>query len=209
MKGRLEDHRMLTGRGRYVSDWTLPGQAYGYFLRSDRAHARIASIQAADALRLPGVIAVFTGRELADAGLKPIPAAAPFKWKDGSAQRLAQRPSLAHEVVRHVGEPVALVVAETAAQAQDAAEAVMVEYQDLPAVVTAAEAMAPGAPQLHPGAPGNMILDFVGGDEQATNAAFAKAAKVVKVTAYHSRVVGNPMEPRSEERRVGEGGGGP
>src|SRR5205814_5194188 len=109
----------------------------------------------------------------------------------------AQRLSLAHEVVRHVGEPVALVVAETAAQAQDAAEALVIDYEELPAVVSATEAMAPGAPQLHPGAPGNLVLDFVGGDEAATNAAFAKAAKVVKLTAYHSRVIGNPMEPRA------------
>ena len=197
MRGRLEDDRMLTGRGRYVSDWNLPGQAYGHFLRSDRAHAKIVSIQKEEALKSRGVIAVITGSELVQAGLKPIPAAAPFKWKDGSDQRLAQRLSLAHEVVRHVGEPVVLVVAETAAQAQDAAEAVLVEYEELPAVTTAAEAMAPGAPQLHPGAPGNLVLDFVGGDEAATNAAFAKAAKVVKLTAYHSRVIGNPMEPRA------------
>ena len=197
MKGRLEDYRMLTGRGRYVSDWNLPGQAYGHFLRSDRAHAKIVSIQKEEALEKPGVIAVFTGQELVDAGLKPIPAAAPFKWKDGSAQRLAQRPSLAHEVVRHVGEPLALIVAETAVQAQDAAEAVMVEYEDLTAVITATEAMAPGAPQLHPGAPGNLVLDFAGGDEATTNAAFAAAAKVVKLTDYHSRVIGNPMEPRT------------
>jgi carbon-monoxide dehydrogenase large subunit len=197
MKGRLEDYRMLTGRGRYVSDWSLPGEAAGHFLRSDRAHAGVVSIDAAAAKSMPGVIDVIVGRELVQAGLKPIPAAAPFKWKDGSDQRQAQRPSLAQEVVRHVGEPIALIVAESAAQAQDAAEAVAVEYEDLPAVTMAAEAMAPGAPQLHPGAPGNLILDFVGGDETATNAAFAKAAKVVKLTAYHSRVIGNPMEPRA------------
>jgi len=197
MKGRLEDYRMLTGRGRYVSDWTLPGQAAGHFLRSDRAHARIVTIDAAVAKSMPGVIDVLVGRELVEAGLKPIPAAAPFKWKDGTEQRQAQRPSLAHEVVRHVCEPVALIVAETAAQAQDAAEAVAIEYEDLPAVTMAAEAMAPGAPQLHPGAPGNLVLDFVGGNEAATNAAFARAAKVVKLTAYHSRVIGNPMEPRA------------
>src|SRR3954468_15550156 len=196
-RGRLEDARMLTGRGRYVSDWNLPGQAHGYFVRSDRPHARILSIDVTAALAMPGAIAVITGKGLVNAGLKPIPAAAPFKWKDGSAQRLAQRPSLAHEVVRHVGEPVALIVAETAAQAQDAAEALMVEYEDLPAVVTAAEAIASGAPQLHPGAIGNLVLDFVGGDEATTNAAFKAAAKVVKVTAYHSRVIGNPMEPRT------------
>ena len=188
---------MLKGRGRYVSDWSLPRQACGHFLRSDRPHAKILSIDASAALALPGVIAVVTGKELADAGLKPIPAAAPFKWHDGSEQRLAQRSSLAHEVVRHVGEPVALIVAETAAQAQDAAEAVMVEYEDLPAAVTADEALAKGAPQLHAGAPGNLVLDFKAGDEAATSAAFAKAAKVVKLRAYHTRVVGNPMEPRA------------
>jgi carbon-monoxide dehydrogenase large subunit len=196
-KGRLEDGRMLTGRGRYVSDWNLPNQAHGHFLRSDRPHAKILSIDASAALAMPGVIAVITGKELADSGLKPIPAAAPFKWSDGSEQRPASRLSLAHEVVRHVGEPVALVVAATAAQAQDAAEAVAVDYEELPAGTTAAEALAKGAPQLHPGAPGNLVLDFEGGDAAATAAAFAKAAKVVKLRAYHTRVVGNPMEPRA------------
>src|ERR1043165_6573738 len=140
LKGRLEDDRMLTGRGRYVSDWNLPGQAHGHFLRSDRPHAKILTIQKEGALNSPGVIAVLTGQDLVDAGLKPIPAAAPYKWKDGSEQRQAQRPSLAHQVVRHVGEPVALIVAETAAQAQDAAEALSIDYEDLPAVTTAAEA---------------------------------------------------------------------
>ncbi len=196
LKGRLEDDRMLTGRGKYVSDWNLPGQAYGCFVRSDRPHAKILSIDGSGALAA-GALAVITGKDLAQAGLKPIPAAAPFKWKDGSEQRQAQRPSLAHEVVRHVGEPVALVVSETAAQAQDAAEALAIDYEDLPAVMTAEQAMAPGAPQLHAGAPGNLVLDFVGGDEAATNAAFAKAARIVKLGAYHSRVIGNPMEPRA------------
>jgi len=196
-KGRLEDERMLKGRGRYVADWSLPGQACGHFLRSDRPHAKIVSIDASPALAMPGVIAVVTGAELAAAGLKPIPAAAPFKWRDGSEQRPALRPSLAHEVVRHVGEPVALIVAETAAQAQDAAEAVAVEYEELPAVVSAAQALETGAPQLHAGAPGNLVLDFEAGDKAATDAAFARASRVVKLVAYHSRVVGNPMEPRA------------
>src|SRR5882762_6552108 len=106
LKGRLEDDRMLTGRGRYVSDWNLPGQAYAYFVRSDRPHARIVAIGKEESLKHPGVIAVISGQDLVDAGLKSIPAAAPFKWKDGSEQRQAQRLSLAHEVVRHVGEPV-------------------------------------------------------------------------------------------------------
>ncbi len=188
---------MLKGAGRYVSDWNLPRQAYGRFLRSDHAHAKIVAIDADAARKMPGVIAVLTGEELAQAGLKPIPAAAPFKWRDGSEQRQALRPSLAHGRVRHVGEPVALVVAETAAQAQDAAEAVAIEYDELPAAVTAEAALAAGAPQLHEVAPGNLALEFTGGDEAAANAAFAKAARVVKLRGYHTRVVGNPMEPRA------------
>src|SRR5258706_7739269 len=131
-RGRLEDERMLKGRGCYVSDWNLPGQANGHFLRSDRPHAKILSIDPSAALALPGVIAVITGKELVDAGLKPIPAAAPFKWRDGSEQRPAMRPSLAHEVVRHVGEPVALIVAETAAQARGPAEAGANDYEGPP-----------------------------------------------------------------------------
>jgi carbon-monoxide dehydrogenase large subunit len=196
-QGRLEDERMLKGAGRYVSDWSLPKEARGIFVRSDHPHAEIVGIDAKAALALPGVIAVITGAELAQAGLKPIPAAAPFKWTDGSEQRQALRTSLAHGKVRHVGEPVALVIAETAAQAQDAAESVMVDYKELPAAVTAEAALAKGAPQLHEVAPGNLVLDFTGGDEKAANAAFEKAARVVKLKAYHSRVVGNPMEPRA------------
>jgi carbon-monoxide dehydrogenase large subunit len=196
-QGRLEDERMLKGAGRYVADWALPNQARGHFVRSDHAHAEIVAIDAGAALAMPGVIAVITGEELASAGLKPIPAAAPFKWSDGSEQRQALRPSLAHGRVRHVGEPVALVVAETAAQAQDASEAVAIEYVELPAAVTAEEALAAGAPQLHQVAPGNLALDFTGGDQAAADAAFAKAARVVKLRGYHTRVVGNPMEPRA------------
>jgi len=196
-QGRLEDERMLKGTGRYVADWALPHQARGHFVRSDHAHAEIVAIDAGAALALPGVIAVITGEELVKAGLKPIPAAAPFKWSDGSEQRQALRPSLAHGRVRHVGEPVALVVAETAAQAQDASEAVAIEYRELPAAVTAEEALAAGAPQLHEIAPGNLALDFTGGDKAAADAAFAKAARVVKLRGYHTRVVGNPMEPRA------------
>jgi aerobic carbon-monoxide dehydrogenase large subunit len=196
-KGRLEDARMLTGSGRYVSDWNLEGQARGHFLRSDRPHARIVAIDASAALAMPGVIAVLTGKDVLAAGQKPMPAAAPMKGRGGSDQRVPPRYSLTPECVRYVGEPVALVVAETAAQAQDAAEAVVVDYEERPAVLTAQAALAAGAPQLHDAAPGNLVLDFVGGDEAATNAAFARAAKVVTLSAYHSRVVGNPMEPRA------------
>jgi len=196
-KGRLEDERMLKGAGRYVSDWNFPGQAYGYFLRSDRAHADIVSLDASAALAIKGVIAVLTGDDVAAAGQKPMPAAAPMKGRGGADQLAPPRYSLTRGRVRYVGEPIALIVAESAALAQDAAEQVMIEYNERPAVITGEAAIAAGAPQLHESVPGNLVLDFVGGDEATTNAAFAKAAKVVKLTAYHTRVVGNPMEPRA------------
>ena len=188
---------MLKGRGRYVSDWNFPGQAYGHFIRSDRPHARIASIEASAALAMPGVLAVLTGKDALEAGHKPMPAAAPMKGRGGSDQVLPPRYSLTPDKVRYVGDPVALVVAETAAAAQDAAEAVAIDYEDLPSVTDAREALAAGAPKLHDSNPGNLVLDFVGGDEAATKAAFARAAKVVTLAAYHTRVVGNPMEPRA------------
>src|SRR5438093_3869222 len=196
-KGRLEDERMLKGRGRYVADWNLPGQACGHFLRSDRAHAEIAALDASSALAMPGVIAVLTGADVAAAGLRPLPAAAPVKGRGGAEQLPTVRPALAQGRVRYVGEPVALVVAESAAAAQDAAEAVAVEYRELPAVVDARAALARGAPLLHENVPGNLLLDFAGGDEAAAEAAFRRAARVVRLTSYHSRVVGNPMEPRA------------
>jgi len=196
-QGRLEDERMLKGAGRYVSDWSLPRQSYGHFLRSDRPHARIVSIDAAEARKMHGVVAVLTGEDVAGAGHKPMPAAAPMKGRGGAEQKATPRYSLARDKVRYVGEPVALVVAESAAQAQDAAEAIAVEYEELPAVVTAEEALAAGAAQLHDEVPGNLVLDFVGGDEAAASAAFAKAARVVRLSSYHTRVVGNPMEPRA------------
>jgi len=196
-KGRLEDARMLSGRGRYVSDWNLPGQAYGCFMRSDRPHARIASIDSAGALGMPGVIAVLTGEDVAEAQYKSLPAFAPMKGRNGTDLIIPHRPTLALGFVRYVGEPIALVVAETAMQAQDAAEALVVDYEELPAVFDAKEAIVPGAPLVHDNVPGNLALDFVGGDEAATAAAFAKAAHIVKLDAYHTRVVGNPMEPRA------------
>jgi carbon-monoxide dehydrogenase large subunit len=196
-KGRLEDARMLAGGGRYVSDWQLPGQAYGHFVRSDRAHAELVSIDASAALAMPGVVAVLTGEDVAAAGLKPMPAAAPMKGRGGADQLPTPRPALAQGRVRYVGEAIALVVAESASAAQDAAEALVLDYRELPAVVGARDALAAGAPQLHESVPGNIVLDYTGGDQAATDAAFGKAARVVKLFAYHTRVVGNPMEPRA------------
>ena len=188
---------MLTGRGRYVSDWNLPGQAYGHFLRSDRPHAAILSIDSSAALAMPGVLAVFTGKDVAEAGLQSLPSAVPVKGRGGSELLKPPRPALAQGKVRFVGEPVALIVAETASAAQDAADAIVVEYDDLPPVVRATDALASGAPQLHDGVPGNCVFDFESGHEQAAHDAFARAAKIVRVTLDNTRVIGNPMEPRA------------
>ncbi len=197
LKGRLEDERMLTGRGRYVSDWNLPNQAYAHFLRSDHAHAKIVSIDASAALKHPGVLAVLTGEDIERAGYKSLPAALPAKGRGGSELINPGRPALAQGRVRFAGDAVAIVVAESSATAQDAAELVAVEYEDLPAVVSALEAVAPGAPLVHEGVPGNVVIDYESGDEAATRAAFARAAKTVNLTVDNTRVVGNPMEPRA------------
>jgi carbon-monoxide dehydrogenase large subunit len=196
LKGRLEDERMLTGRGRYVSDWNLPGQAYGHFLRSDRAHAEIVSIDTQEALRHPGVVAVLTGADVAGV-LKSLPAALPVKGRGGMELINPGRPSLAQGRVRFAGDAVALIVAESAVAAQDAAELIAVEYRELPAVVDAAEALAAGAPLVHDAVPGNTVLDYESGDEAGARAAFERAARVVKMDVHISRVVGNPMEPRA------------
>jgi carbon-monoxide dehydrogenase large subunit len=185
---------MLTGRGRYVSDWNLPGQAYAYFLRSDRAHAEILSLDPSEALRAPGVVAVFTGEDL---DLKSLPAALPTKGRGGMELINPGRPALAKGRVRFAGDALALIVAESATAAQDAAELVAVEYRDLPAVVGSREALAAGAPLVHDSVPGNMVLDYESGDESKAKQAFAAAAKVVKLDVDISRVVGNPMEPRA------------
>src|SRR5438105_2050365 len=171
LKGRLEDDRMLTGRGKYVSDWNLPNQAYGVFLRSDRAHADIVALEAAAALAQPGVLAVITGEDI-KAELKSLPCALPVKGRGGMELIHPGRPALAQGRVRFTGEPVALVVAESAATAQDAAELVNIEYRDRPAVVSAAAALERGAPLVHDAVPGNLVLDYESGDDAGSHAAF-------------------------------------
>jgi carbon-monoxide dehydrogenase large subunit len=197
MKGRLEDRRLLTGQGKYTSDWNFPKQAYAAFLRSDRAHAEIVSIDAAAALVAPGVLAVLTGKDIAEAGYKSIPTNLAVKDLSGEPLKKPPRPVLAQGKVRHVGECVACVIAESPLAAQDATELIAVEYNDLPAVTTAEAALAPGAAQLHEILPGNLSFDWGVGDAAATEAAFRSAARVVKLTLDNQRVVGNPMEPRA------------
>ena len=196
-KGRREDLRLVTGQGKYTSDWNLPGQLHASFLRSDRAHAEIVSLDTASVLASSGVVAVFTGADTARAGFKSTPQLARYPGRGGATIKVPHRDGLANGRVRFVGQEIALVVAETALAAQDAAEKIEVEYRDLPAVVDAAEALAPGAEQLYPQIPGNLCFDYEYGDEAATEAAFARAAHVTRVTLDSKRMVGNPMEPKA------------
>ena len=196
-KGRREDARLLTGRGRYTSDHRFEGQAAAYFLRADRAHARIVRIGIDEARKQPGVIDIVTGDDAVATGWKGPPAMAFFKGVGGSSLRVPFRSALAHGKVRFVGEPVALVVAETEAQAQDAAELIEIEYEDLPVVVEAADAIAAGAVPLHSDQPGNLAFDYEYGNRQSTEPGFAEAAHIVRVNLSAQRIAGNPMEPKS------------
>ena len=196
-KGRLEDRRMTTGSGRYASDWNLDGQAHAYFLRADRAHAEILKLDTSQARAHPGVLVVLTGDDVAAAGLQSTPANVPRPGRGGMALRKPHRPVLAQGRVRYVGEPVAIVVAESAAIAQDAAEKIEVEYRDLPAVTRGVAAIAAGAPQLHDVAPGNIAFEFESGSLDAAGKGLQGAAHTVSITLDNARAVGSPLEPRA------------
>ena len=202
---RKEDARLLTGAGRFGDDVALPGQAHAAFVRSPYAHARIRGIDGAAALAAPGVLAVLTGADAAADGLQPIPHRpvptnpheVPLRSRDGSAFFVAPHAPLPADRARFVGEPVAMVLAETAAAARDAADAVRVDWEPLPAVVTADDAVTAGAPALYDERPGNVCVSSRVGDAAATEAAFARAAHVVSLTTRINRVTGVPMEPRT------------
>ena len=196
-KGRREDHRLITGQGRFTGDWNLPGQLHGHFLRADRAHAEIVSLDAKAALASPGVRAVLTGEDVRKAGFKEAPPLVRYPGRGGMKLLEPHRDALAVGRVRHVGQEVALVVADTAAAAQDAAEKIAVEYRDLRAIVEVDDALAPGTLQLHDNVPGNLAFDFEYGDAAKADAAFAAAAHVTRLTLESQRLVGNPMEPKS------------
>jgi carbon-monoxide dehydrogenase large subunit len=196
-QGRREDFRLVTGRGQYTADWNLDGQAHGCFLRSDRAHAEIVTLDASAARAVPGVLTVLTGADVVAAGFKTPLAIAFMKGKGGSSVKLPHRHALAHERARFVGEPVALVVAESEAAAQDGAERIVIEYRDLKPAITAEDALAAGAPQLHADVPGNLAFDYEYGALAPVEAAFAQAAHVARVTLDAQRICGNPMEPKA------------
>ncbi len=195
--GRREDVRLVTGHGRYTADVTMDRQAAAYFLRSDRAHAKIRGIDTAKARAAPGVIDIVTGADMAAAGWKGLPAMAFFKGVGGSSLNVPPRFGLAHERVRFVGEPVAVIVAETEHMAQDAAELIEVDYEDLPVLVEAADASAAGAVRIHDEVTGNLAFEYEYGNREAAEQAMAGAAHVVRVTVRAQRIAGNPMEPKS------------
>src|SRR5262245_34651199 len=192
---RKEDPMLVRGEGRFTDDLSLFDQAHAVMVRSPNAHGVIRGIDATAARAMPGVLEVIVGADLATYGkLKP---AVKFPNRDGSEMRSPPRPALAIDKVRFVGDPVACVVAETLAQAKDAAEAVIIDIDPLPAVTSASEAVVDGAPLIYVEAPHNLVLDFHYGDAEKVNAAFASAAHVAKVTLVNSRVVVNAMEPRA------------
>ncbi len=194
---RVEDPALVAGAGRFTDDVAPEGQLHLVFVRSPYAHARIVAIDTAAAAALPGVVAVYTGAQLAAAGVKPLPVEVPFKRPDGSPFASAPRRALAHERVRFVGEAVAAVVADSPDAARAGADAVSVDYDELPAVTDPVRAMQPGAPVLCEAAPDNVAAAMRHGDAKAAARAFEAAAHRVSVDIANQRVVPAPIEPRT------------
>ncbi|MBI3372290.1 MAG: xanthine dehydrogenase family protein molybdopterin-binding subunit [Betaproteobacteria bacterium] len=198
---RLEDARLLTGHGRFTDDISLPGQAHAVFLRSPHAHARIAAIDAAAARVAPGVIAVLTGADVLAEGLGPIPFNQMHKRYDGAAMTVPPRLALIADVVRFVGDPIAMVVAETREQARDAVELIEIEWEPLPAVADLEHSAAAHSSVVWPDAfdpaYGNHAALYRAGNRDAAAGAFARAIHVVRLRVVNQRVVANPLEPRA------------
>jgi aerobic carbon-monoxide dehydrogenase large subunit len=193
---RKEDRRFLTGRGMYVHDIVRPRQLYAVFLRSPHAHAEIQAIDKKAALASPGVVAVFTAADIAGK-INGVPCAWGITGKDGTPMKEPPHPPLATGKVRHVGDPVAMIIADSLAAAKNGAEQVQVAYKVLPAVTGVAEAIKPGAPQLYADVPGNLCCDWAVGDKASTEAAFAAADRIVSLDLVNNRLVPNAMESRA------------
>src|SRR3978361_1165596 len=176
---RKEDRRFITGKGRYVDDVKLQGMTHAHFVRSPHAHAKVKSVDSSAAMTMTGGRDVLTGQQIVDDKVGNLICGWAITSKDGSPMKMGAWPAMAPETVRFVGQAVAVVIAETKTQAKAGAEAVVVEYEVLPAAADISAAIKPGAPQLHPEAPGNVIYDWALGDEAAVNEAFSKAANVV------------------------------
>jgi aerobic carbon-monoxide dehydrogenase large subunit len=194
---RVEDRRLLLGRGRFVADIDIPGALACVLVRSPHAHARIHAIDATGARAEPGVVAVFTGADMAADGMMPMRPLWAVRSRDGSQMAEPPRFALARDTVRHVGEPVVAVIAATALQAADAAERVAIDYEPLPAVTDARAAQGAGAPQLHAAAPGNVCFRWAKGDEAAVRAALQSAAHTVAIDVVNNRLIGAAIEPRA------------
>lgn len=194
---RIEDRRLITGQGRYTSDWTQPGQLHAAMLRADRPHADIRKLDTSAALAMPGVHAVITAKEIDAAGFKAYPWGVAYNGRNDAPMKKARHPILAESRVRFVGQPIAMVVADSAALAADAAERIVVEYADRPAVASIDAAIAPSAPLVHDEIAGNLAFDFDSGDAAACAAAFAQAKHVTRLTLDSQRLLGVPMEPRA------------
>src|SRR3984957_4080310 len=192
-----EDFRFLSGQGHYTDDINRPGQLHAYLKRSDRPHATLGAIDTTAAAKAPGVVAVFTGADMAADNVGGLPCGWQIHNKDGSPMAEPPHPVLAIGKVRHVGDPVAVVIATTKQAAKDAAELLDIDYQDLPAVASLADAVKPGASLVHDEVPGNVCYDWHIGDKAALEAAFAGAAKVVKLELENNRLIPNAMEPRA------------
>jgi len=192
---RSEDPTLVRGAGYYTDDVSRPGQVYAVIVRSVVAHGNIRGIDTAAAKAMPGVIAVYTAADLTDYG--PLKSTLPLKNRDGSPIRYTPRPALSGDKVRYVGDAVACVIAETVAQAKDAAEAVVLDFEPLPAVLTPADAVKHGAPLLFDAVPNNIALDYHYGDTAKVAEAFAKAKHVTRLTTSNQRMVVNAMEPRA------------
>jgi carbon-monoxide dehydrogenase large subunit len=202
---RNEDRRLITGRGRFSDDFTLPGQVWAAMVRSPHPHARIGAIDVAEAMAMPGVLGVFTGADVQKDALRPIPHNpvpstnydVKLTGRGGTSVFIGPHFLLPHDKARHVGEAVAMVVAETLSQAQTAAEQVVVDYEVLPWVADTVEAARPDAPRTWDELPDNVLVDSTFGDVAETDAAFARARHVVSATFNIGRVTGVPLEPRA------------
>ncbi|HXQ68260.1 MAG TPA: xanthine dehydrogenase family protein molybdopterin-binding subunit [Alphaproteobacteria bacterium] len=194
---RKEDARFLTGRGHYTDDISRPNQTYAYILRSPHAHAKIKKLGIAKAAKAPGVVAVFTGADLVSDKVNGLPCGWLVHNKDGTPMVEPPHPALVTDRVRHVGDQVAVVIAESSTQARDAAELIEVGYEELPAVVSIAAALKPAAPLVWDQAAANTCYDWELGDKAANDAAFAKAAKIAKVDLVNNRLIPNAIEPRA------------
>src|ERR1700687_6222384 len=194
---RKEDRRFITGRGRYVDDIKLQGMTHAHFVRSPHAHAKVRSIDSSAAMKMPGVVGVLTGQQIVDDKVGNLICGWAITSKDGTAVKMGASPAMAPDTVRFVGQAVSVVISETKNHARAAGDAVVVNYEELPAAADIRAAIKPGATQLHPEASGNVIYDWTIGDEAATEAAFRSAANPVSLDITNTRLGPNAMEPRA------------